>query len=120
MDGYTDETARVGLKVWSTGAFSGKTALIKADNLLLAGGQMSLDGLAIKTFGLDEGGAPAINWDAVGIAPTNKYVVMRATNIPDSAWTPVSSGIVDAGGETNWTGSATAAGSGFYRIEVAP
>ena len=115
--GYTDETARVGLKVWSTGAFSGKDAHIYSDNLVLANGRLSLDGLAIKTFGLDESGAPTIDWDAVGIPATNRYVVTRATSLVDSAWTPVSSQIPDAGGTTNWTGAEGAAGPFYYRVE---
>ena len=117
MDGYTDETARVGLKVWSTGAFGGKSSYAYADNLVLANGRASLDGLAIKTFGLDESGAPTIDWDAVGIPATNRYVVTRATSLVDSAWTPVSSQIPDAGGTTNWTGAEGAAGPFYYRVE---
>ena len=120
MDGYTDETARVGLKVWSTGAFSGKDAAAYADNLMLADGRTSLDGLAIKTFGLDESGAPTVAWDAAGIPAANRYVVTRATSLVDAAWTPVSENIADAGGETNWTGANPGLGSCYYRIESVP
>lgn len=118
--GYTDEVARIGLKVWSTGAFGSKGFNTYADNLVLANGQASLDGLAIRTFGLDENGAPSIDWDAVGIPTTNRYVVTRATSLVDSAWTPVSAPIPDAGGETNWTGAGGASGPFYYRVESVP
>ncbi len=120
MDGYTDDVARVGLKVWSTGAFSTKGVYAYADNLMLADGRASLDGLAIKTFGLDESGAPTVAWDALGIPPSNRYVVTRATSLVDSAWTPVSDSIADGGGETNWTGANPGFGSFYYRVESVP
>ena len=116
-DGYTDDVARVGLNVWSTGAFAGKDAHVYADSLMLANGRVSLDGLAIKTFGLDESGTPTVAWDAAGIPATNRYVVTRATSLVDSAWTPVSGNIADSGGETNWTGANPGLGSFYYRIE---
>lgn len=119
-DGYTDDVTRVGLKVWSTGAFAGKDAHVYADNLTLANGRVSLDGLAIKTFGLDESGAPTVAWDAAGIPATNRYVVTRATSLVDSAWTPISGAIADSGGETNWTGANPGLGSFYYRIESIP
>lgn len=118
-EGYTDDTARVGLRFWSTGTLNGKAGLaINVDNLILRAGQTSLDGLAIKTFGLDESGAPVLAWDAAGIASSNKYVVMRATNFTDSAWTGVSGGLPDTGTETNWAGSPAGAGPNFYRLQV--
>ena len=119
-DGYTDDVARVGLKVWCTGAFAGKEAHVYADNLALANGRVSLDGLAIKTFGLDESGTPTVAWDAAGIPTTNRYVVTRATSLVDSAWTPVSGNIADSGGETNWTGANPGPGAFYYRIESIP
>ena len=119
-DGYTDEEARVGLKVWSTGAFGSKGFNTYADNLVLANGQASLDGLAIRTFGLDESGAPAIDWNAVGIPASNRYVVTRATSLVGSAWTQVSGQIPDSGGDTNWTGANPGSGSFYYRVESVP
>ena len=119
-DGYTDETARVGLKVWNTGTFSGKGVEHRADNLTLADGRLCLDGLAIKTFGLDESGAPTVAWDAAGIPASNRYVVARATSLVDSVWTPLSGAIPDSGGETNWTGANPGSGSFYYRVESVP
>ena len=120
VDGYTDAVARVGLKVWSTGAFGGNASFAYADNLILADGRTSLDGLAIKTFGLDESGAPTVAWDAAGIPATNRYVVTRATSLVGAAWTPVSGNIADAGGETNWTGANPGLGPFYYRVESVP
>ena len=125
-DGYTDEVAHVGLKVWCTGTFTGgsKTgdgySLFYADNLMLADGRACLDGLATKVFGLDESGAPTFTWDTVGIPESNRYFVTRATSLVDSAWLPVSEEITDSGGETNWTGTDSGAGPFYYRLEVAP
>ena len=119
-DGYTDDTARVGLKVWSTGAVGGKGWWTFSDNLMLANGQVSLEGMAIKVFGLDESGAPTVAWDAGGIAETNRYYVTKATSLVDSVWTPVSGAIGESGGETNWTGTGGGTGPAYYRIEVAP
>ena len=119
-DGYTDDVVRVGLKVWCTGTYGGKDAYVYADNLTLANGRASLDGLAIKTFGLDESGTPTIAWDAAGIPATNRYVVTRATSLVNSVWTPISGAIADSGGETNWTGANPGLGSFYYRIESIP
>ena len=120
MDGYTDETARVGLKVWSTGAFSGKGAYVHSDNLMLANGRASLAGLAVKTFGLDGAGAPTVAWDSAGMPTNTRVVVTRATSLVDSVWKPVSGAIGDAGGETNWTGSGGVEGPAYYRLQVVP
>lgn len=120
MDGYTDETARVGLKVWSTGAFSGKSAIIYSDNLLLANGRASLAGLAVKTFGLDGAGAPTVAWESAGMPTNTRVVVTRATSLVDSVWTLVSGAIGDTGGETNWTGSGGGTEPAYYRLEVVP
>ena len=119
-DGYTDDVARVGLKVWCTGTYGGKGSYVYADNLTLANGRVSLDGLAFKTFGLDESGAPTVAWDAAGIPATNRYVVTRATSLVDSVWTTMSGTIADSGGETNWTGANPGLGSFYYRIESIP
>jgi hypothetical protein len=119
-DGYTDDVARVGLKVWCTGTFGGKSAYTYSDNLTMANGRMSLDGMAIKTFGLDESGAPAVAWDSVGIPQSNRYVVSCATSLVGSAWTPMSGALADSGGATNWTGANPGAGSLYYRIESVP
>ena len=125
-NGYTDEVAHVGLKVWSTGAFTGggKTgdgySFFYADNLMLAKGRVCLDGLATKVFGLDENGAPSLTWDTVGIAVSNRYFVTLATSLVNSAWLPVSGAILDSGGETNWTGTDSGAGPFYYRLDVMP
>lgn len=119
-DGYTDDVARVGLKVWGTAAFSGKTSIFYADNLMLSKGRACLNGLATKVFGLDENGAPTFSWNSMGIPESNRYFVSRATDLVESAWTPISGEITDSGGETNWTGSNSGAGPFYYRLEVAP
>lgn len=120
LPGFTDETARVGLEVWSSGAFGGKTSCFYADNLVLSNGQMCLEGLAVKMFGLDESGAPQVEWDTVGIAENNRYIVTRSTNLATPFWEPVSGFLPDEGGETNWGGAAEGAGAAYYRIEVRP
>ncbi len=117
---YTDDVARVGLKVWSTGTFSGKSAYAYSDNLKLAQGQASLDGLAIKVFGLDGSGAPSVAWDPVGIPVDTRYAISRATSLAASAWTRVSGLIGESVGEMNWTGAGSGAGPFYYRIEVVP
>ena len=119
-NGYTDDLARVGVRVWCTGRYGGKSAHVYADDLVLADGQASLDGLAIKTFGLDAEGQPAIDWNAVGIPASNRYVVTRATSLVGSAWTQVSGQIPDSGGDTNWTGANPGSGSFYYRVESVP
>ena len=106
--------------MWSTGAFGGNASFAYADNLILADGRTSLDGLAIKTFGLDESGAPTVAWDAAGIPASNRYVVTRATSLVDSVWTPLSEAIPDSGGETNWTGANPGLGFFYYRVETVP
>lgn len=120
LPGFTDETARVGVEVWSSGAFGGKASYFDADNLVLSNGRMCLDGLAVKVFGLDESGAPQVGWDAVGIAENNRYIVTRSTNLVENLWEPVSGFLPDEGGETNWSGAAEEAGAAYYRIEVRP
>ncbi len=55
-DGYTDDVARVGLNVWSTGAFAGKDAHVYADNLALANGRVSLDGWRSRRSGWTKAG----------------------------------------------------------------
>jgi hypothetical protein len=119
-DGYTDDVARVGLKVWCTGIYGGKGADTYSDNLAMSKGRTSLDGMAIKTFGLDESGAPTVAWDSVGIPQSNRYVVTRATSLVGSAWTQLSGAIADSGGETNWTGANPGMGPFYYRIESVP
>ncbi len=119
-DGYTDETARVGLETWNTGAYGGKGYDAYFENLTLADGRMSLAGLAVKTFGLDGAGAPTVAWESAGMPTNTRVVVTRATSLVDSVWTPVSGAIGDAGGETNWTGSGGAEGPAYYRLQVVP
>ena len=119
--GYTDESARIGIKVWNTGMLGGKGSFeTHADNLMLVDGKMSLEGMAIKVFGLDENGAPTMAWDSAEIAENSRYFVTRSTNLLDPVWNRVSGGILDSGGETNWADSAPGSGSFFYRIEAAP
>ncbi|GEM_PF-4331064 len=119
--GFTQESARVGLKVWSTGTFSGKGAFMpRFDDLMLVDGKVCLDGMAVKVFGLDSNGVPSVSWPSVGIAETNRYFVTKATNLLDPNWVPVS-GAFDGSSETNeWTGSVPTNPAAYYRIEVAP
>ena len=118
--GFTDDVAQVGIRTWATGAWSGKGAHYYADNLLLVDGQVCLDGMAMKVFGIDSNGAPTVAWDSVGLAETNRYHVMQATNLLNPVWIDVSGDLSETGGSNEWTGPVPAAGQTYYRIEAAP
>lgn len=119
--GFTQESARVGLKVWNTGTFSGKGAFMPIfDDLMLVEGQVCLDGMAVKVFGLDSNGVPSVSWDSVGIAESNRYYVTKATNLLDPEWVPVSSALTESPESNSWTGTVPSAPAAYYRIEVEP
>ncbi len=119
--GFTQESARVGLKVWNTGTFSGKGSFMpNFDDLMLLDGQVCLDGMAVKVFGLDSNGVPSVSWDSVGIPESNRYFVTKATNLLDPDWEAVSGALGESAESNQWTGSASDASPVYYRIEMSP
>jgi hypothetical protein len=87
---------------------------------MLVAGQVCLDGMAVKVFGLDSNGVPSVSWDSVGIAESNRYYVTKATNLLDPEWVPVSSALTESPESNSWTGTVPSAPAAYYRIEVEP